>query len=376
MDLGERWLKLLEDLRAEGRYRRPALPAGIDFSSNDYLGFGAESAPGLPWPRGGLGSRLLRGHHALWEQVETALAAWHRAEAALLFTSGYTANEGLLSTVIQPEDFLASDQGNHASLIDGGRLSKAERFIFRHNDLDHLENGLADVARKRSAGRELFVVTESMFGMEGEQAQLAGLVEICQRYQAHLIGDEAHATGCFGPRGSGLVDDGGFRDRILASVHTGGKALGVTGAYVCGSAQLRELLINRCRHFIFTTALPPAIAAWWLEAIRRVQAADQRRQNLHQASRLFRMELNRAGISPPGEHFIIPLILGADHRAMAAAERLQAAGWDIRAIRPPTVPVGTARLRISIHAGHDAATLPAAAPAVAYTVAPACAGGS
>src|SRR5262249_43276260 len=148
-------------------------------------------------------------------------------------------------------------------IIDGLRLSKAERFVFGHQDLDQLEDGLRRAARTGSAGRQLFVVTESLFGMDGDTAPLPQLAELAQRYDAHLIVDEAHATGCFGPRGSGLVDAAGLRGEVLATVHTGGKALGVVGAYVCGSARLKELLVNRCRHLIFTTALPPAVGAWW-----------------------------------------------------------------------------------------------------------------
>jgi len=380
VNIEQRWEDLLEGLQADGRYRRLNLPQGVDFCSNDYLGLGREPAghddiggltPSARLPQSGLASRLLRGHHAVWERVEGSLADWHGVEAALMLTSGYVANEGLLATVIEPHDFVASDELNHASIIDGLRLSKAERFLFRHNDLDHLANGLRIAAQER---RQLFVVTESLFGMEGDRAPLAGLAEVCERYQAHLIVDEAHATGCFGPEGSGLVDEAGLRGRILASVHTGGKALGVMGAYICGSALLRELLINRCRHFIFTTALPAVVGAWWLDAIERVRKASSRRRWLHEAAACFRQELRKHGITTVGHDFIVPVLVGDDSRAVAAAEQLQAAGWDVRAIRPPTVPEGTARLRISIHADHDAAVLTALARAVSDAVKPALAG--
>jgi len=197
---------------------------------------------------------------------------------------------------------------------------------------------------------------------------LVDLVELCEKYGAHLIVDEAHATGCFGRTGSGCVDEAGLRSRVLATVHTGGKALGVMGAYVCGSRVLRELLINRCRHFIFTTALPPAVGSWWHEAIAQVQIADERQRRLHESAALFRAELARQGVTAGGEQYIIPVILGDDARANEAGQRLQDAGWDIRAIRPPSVPPGTARLRISIHADHDRDTLLAAARAVAEVV--------
>src|SRR5262249_44245176 len=338
--LANRWEKRLGELRELGRYRRLSMPRGVDFSSNDYLGFGKEGKDSDIVLSSGLASRLVSGQSAIWEEVESSLARWHGAEAALMFTSGYVANEGLLSTVIEADDFVASDQSNHASIIDGLRLSKAQRFIFRHNDLEHLENGLNKASRNRSAKQQLFVVTESLFGMDGDRAPLAELVELCERYEAHLIVDEAHATGCFGPSGSGCVDEAGLRARVLATVHTGGKALGVAGAYVCGARQLRELLINRCRHFIFTTALPPAVGVWWRQAIAQVRQAEDRRFRLHESAAMFRAELARQEIAVGGSSYIVPVILGDDALANEVSQMLQQAGWDIRAIRPPSVPVG------------------------------------
>jgi 8-amino-7-oxononanoate synthase len=373
MSLAERWAALLGRLRQEDRHRRLAVPAGVDFTSNDYLGYGsgrrgAPAAPNRPAGRSGMASRLLRGNHPVWEEVEAGLARWHGAEAALVFTSGYAANEGLLPTVLAEQDWVASDAFNHASVVDGLRLARAEKFIFRHNDLDHLEQGLRATARSRPAGRQLFVVTESLFGMDGDRCPLVELVALAGRHEAHVVADEAHATGCFGPGGSGLVDAAGLRGRVLATVHTGGKALGVAGAYVCGSALLKELLINRCRHFIFTTALPPAVGGWWLNALARVRADDAGRAALHANAALFRAELTRRGVGPLGAHYIIPVVLGADGRAVRAARELQAAGWDVRAIRPPTVPAGTARLRVAVHADHDPDTLTAAAAALGEVV--------
>jgi 8-amino-7-oxononanoate synthase len=370
MNLTERWAALLDGLRAEGRYRELTPPAGIDFASNNYLGYGTmpplRDTSGLP--RSGLASRLLRGHQPVWEQVEDALARWHGAESTLVMNSGYAANEGLLSTVATAADWVASDQLNHASIIDGLRLSRAERYIFRHNDLAHLESGLRAVARTRRPGRQLFVVTEALFGMDGDRAPLKDMTALAERYRAHLIVDEAHATGCFGPAGTGCTDAAGLRGKVLATVHTGGKALGVVGAYVCGSAQLRELLVNRCRHFIYTTALPPAVGGWWLEALDRVRADDGGRRRLHETATFFRAELARHGIPAAGQHYILPVLLGSDARAVEASSRLRAAGWDMRAIRPPSVPPGTSRLRIALHADHDRATLAAAAAALAEVV--------
>jgi 8-amino-7-oxononanoate synthase len=188
---------------------------------------------------------------------------------------------------------------------------------------------------------------------------------MAEKHGAHLIVDEAHATGCFGPRGSGLVDAAGLRPRVLATVHTGGKALGVPGAYVVGSGRLRELLINRCRQFLYTTALPPRAAAWWIEALDRVQNDDHGRARLRDNVAFFRRLLRDRQIFSLGQDYIVPIGLGDDSRAVAVAARLQAAGFDVRAIRPPTVPLGAARIRISIHADHSAAVLESLAAALA-----------
>ena len=235
MSLAERWSEELAELRNRGRYRSFRPPVGIDFTSNDYLGYGSIPVADSTLPISGMASRLLRGQHPIWDEVESALAAWHGAEAALMMTSGYAANEGLLATVVEPGDWVATDELNHACILDGLRLVRPRKFAFRHNDLNHLEDGLkAEVERQRT-GRQMFVVTESLFSMDGDRPDLKAMVELTERYGAHLIVDEAHSTGCFGPSGSGCVDEAGIRNRVLATVHTGGKALGVCGAYICGA---------------------------------------------------------------------------------------------------------------------------------------------
>ncbi len=355
MTLESRWRDELERLRAGGRYRQLTPPAGTDFSSNDYLGYGKRSWPARDGTRSGTASRLLRGHDRVWDELEAVLARWHGAEAALVFTSGYTANEGLLSAAIAPADWVASDQLNHASLIDGLRLSKAERYVYRHNDLNHLEAGLRRAAE--APDRQRFIVTESLFGMDGDRTPLTDLAGLAERYGAYLILDEAHATGCLGPSGSGLVDGADLRDRVLATVHTGGKALGVPGGYVVGSARLKEWLVNRCRHFIYTTALPPIVGGWWLDAVARAKADERARADLAAAVRRFRSALGRQGIRAGGADYVVPIVLGDDAFAVDVAAQLRDAGFDVRAVRPPTVPEGTARLRVSVHADHDATTL-------------------
>jgi 8-amino-7-oxononanoate synthase len=373
MTLLDRWTTALDQLKAQGRYRRFALPRGLDLTSNDYLGYGngrtvpgfvdKQAAPSLP--RTGMASRLLRGHHAVWEEVESALAAWHGAESALMMTSGFAANEGLISTICEPADWVATDELNHACIIEGLRLARCRRFSFRHNDLGQLEEGLRHEAAKRSDGREMFIITESLFSMDGDRAPLQEMAGLAERYGAHLIVDEAHSTGCYGPLGAGCVDASGVRPRVLATVHTGGKALGVPGAYVAGAQLLKDYLINRCRHLIFTTALPAVCGAWWLEALPRIRADEAGRDALHQAARTFRAELARHGVPALGSEYVVPIVLGDDPRAVRAAQVLQEQGFDIRAIRPPSVPPGTARLRVSIHADHEIEMLRGLAAAIA-----------
>jgi 8-amino-7-oxononanoate synthase len=371
MSLVDRWNANLTEIRRRGQHRVLSLSSGVDLCSNDYLGYSArprrtaDEQNELLRRRSATAARLLRGHDPIWEEVEATLAVWHGAGACLMMNSGYAANEGLLSTIVQRTDWVASDESNHASIIDGLRLSRAERFVFRHADLSHLEDGLRRAATNRAVNRELFIVTESLFGMDGDIAPLTGIVNLAERYGAHLIVDEAHSTGCFGDNGSGLVDSLALRRRVAATVHTGGKALAVAGAYICGSILLRELLINRCRHFMFSTALPPAVGLWWSEAIDRVKPDTAARAALRQAARVFREELTKLGVRPSGSEYIMPIVVGADDRCECVARQIRARGWDIRAIRSPTVPAGTARLRISIHADHAAPILAEVAAAVA-----------
>ena len=368
MSLSARWTDELKQLRNQGRYRVFRSPAGIDFTTNDYLGYGTRFKSDSSFPISGMASRLLRGSHPIWDEVESALAEWHGAEAVLMMTSGYTANEGLLATAVEPGDWVATDELDHACILDGLRLVRPRKFSFRHNDLNHLEAGLRAESEKHRPGRERFVVTESLFSMDGDRPDLKSMVELTEKYGAHLIVDEAHATGCYGRTGSGCVDDAGLRDRVLATVHTGGKAMGVCGAYICGSRLLKEWLVNRCRQLIFTTALPPVIGTWWLAMLERIREDGVGRRKLHGNTARFRNLLAESGIDAPGTEFIVPVILGDDERSVCVGGRLQERGFDVRAIRPPSVPPGTARLRISIHANHTAAEIDGLAAAVREAV--------
>jgi 8-amino-7-oxononanoate synthase len=339
----------LSALREEGLFRRLRRPEGIDLVSNDYLGFAehpalveAMRAALVDCGAGSGGSRLLRGHRAAFDRIEERLAAFSGAPASLLFGSGYAANLGLLQAVIGPEDLVLSDERNHASLIDGLRLAQGRRIVHPHLDLDAIE---AHLLIPRS-GRA-FVVTESVFSMDGDLSPIVELVDLAAAYDALVIVDEAHATGLYGTRGSGRVEELGLRDRVLATVHTGGKALGSGGAWVAGPAALRDLLINRARSFLFSTAPLPVLVAALEAALDLVAREPQRRSEVHRKAALLRNALGAERVPAGGDSPIVPVMVGDNQAALDLQEGLAAAGFDARAVRPPTVPPGTARLRVT-----------------------------
>ncbi|PYS20484.1 MAG: 8-amino-7-oxononanoate synthase [Acidobacteria bacterium] len=344
----------LEALRERNQFRELASPPGIQLSSNDYLGL--SSHPGLKDAIAraleeddrvsSTGSRLLSGNSERWEQLEQRFAEFVGTEAALYFPSGYAANIGLLSSILKDGDTVFSDSANHASLIDGIRLSRANRVIFPHADLGYLEESLR---RTRGKGEKIIVV-ESVFSMDGDRAPLRELITLCERHGATLIVDEAHAIGVEGLGGRGLVHAIREGDHVLATVHTCGKALASMGAFVAGSRTLRDYLINHARTFIFTTALPPYCAAQIQEALSLSITADADRDHLCELSRHLRKRLKEAEFETPRSNSqIIPLILGSNDAAVRFAAAMNAAGFAVRAIRPPSVPAGTSRLRLSLH---------------------------
>lgn len=354
--MNQRIVDELSDLesRAEMRHLEPA--HGIDLSSNDYLGLASDprmkravleslhSAARIA----STGSRLLSGHEEVWTVLEQDFARWVGAEAALYFTSGYAANVGLLSALLRPEDVVFSDSANHASLIDGMRLAKCRRVIFPHLDLTFLED---ELRRNASLPGARVIVVESIFSMEGDRAPLADLAALADRYNAELIVDEAHATGVRGPRGTGCVSEAGLSARVLATVHTCGKALAAAGAFVCGSANLRRFLINRARTFIFSTALPPYLASQVRAGMNFSKEMDGERAHLIELSSFLRDEFQKNGFDAGNsESQIVPVVLGSNDAAIHFAEYLRIRGFGVRAIRPPTVPAGTARLRLSLTA--------------------------
>ena len=344
----------LQTLRDNSQFRLLEIPRGVNLCSNDYLGLARDSrlkravlaAFESCTQLASTGSRLLSGNSRDWQDLESEFASFVRAESALYFSSGYAANVGLLSCILQTGDLVFSDALNHASIIDGIRLSRAQKIIYPHRDLHSLERALRE--NQNATGAKL-IVTESVFGMEGDIAPLAEILELAEKYNAHLIADEAHALGVFGAQGCGLAAELPNRSRILAAVYPCGKALAGIGAFVCGSRALTEFLINHARSFIFSTATPPYIAHQIHAALALVSAADDRRAHLHNLAATLRDELSAAGISCGGSSSqIVPVILGFNPAALRAAAQLQSAGFAVKAIRPPTVPPGAARIRLSL----------------------------
>jgi 8-amino-7-oxononanoate synthase len=344
----------LGDLRARSQFRQLGAIPGINLCSNDYLGVSEDLRIKLAVANAmeqderysSSGSRLLSGYASVWDDLESELASFSGVESALYFSSGYLANVGLLSAIIKPEATVFSDAANHASLIDGIRLTGARKVIYPHGDLNSLEQAL----RSSVQPGERFIIIESIFSMDGDRASFSDLYALADRYEAALIVDEAHATGVEGPSGRGLVAASGRPDCVLATIHTCGKALASMGAFIACSERVREYLINKARTFIFSTALPPYVAAQTRTALNIVRNADDRRQHLRMLSRLLRAALVQHGFDAGrSQSHIIPVILGSNEAALNTAARLTRAGYGIRAIRPPTVPTETARLRVSLN---------------------------
>lgn len=350
----------LARLRRKHRFRELTPANGIDISSNDYLGLGNHAqirktliqalADGVPLGSGG--SRLLRGNTPWHLQLETRLAQFKQAEAALIFNSGFEANMGVLSTLCQPGDRVFADRLVHASMVDGLRQSKAEHQFFAHNDMHELQRMLESA----NSAHARFIVVESLYSMDGDRAPLAELVQLASTFNAHLIVDEAHATGIFGARGSGLLEAQGLIGAPLVTVHTCGKAWGSFGAFISCSQMVKDYLINHCRPFIFTTALPPILLIQWLAVLDVLEQEPWRRQRVLKHALRLRSAIRDLTPLDPDNAPIIPIIFGSEPRTLAAAAQLQSQGFDVRAIRPPAVPLGTSRLRIALNANledHD-----------------------
>ncbi len=350
-------------------------PSGVDLSSNDYLGLSthprvthAMADAVLREGAGSTGSRLLRGHRDAFADVERRFAAFKGTERALYFSSGYLANLAVLTTMAQPNDVVFSDERNHASIIDACRLARATRVVFPHNDVEAVTRGLEThtAAAGEAGARQRFVVVESLFSMDGDRAPLLHYAEVCRAAGATLIVDEAHAVGIYGARGSGLIEMLALDANACLSINTAGKALGVSGAFVAGPAWAIDCLIQRARPFIFSTAPPPAVAAALSASLEVIADEPERRARLaSRVARLYDALEARGFVFPCERSHILPVVLGDNDRALAAADALQADGFDVRAVRPPSVPDGTARLRVSINAGLDDGTIDRFADALA-----------
>jgi 8-amino-7-oxononanoate synthase len=365
----EGWKEFLEERERRGLLRR-LLPSAarapavvvrdgreyVDFSSNDYLGL--SSHPALvraareALERYGVGagaSRLMSGDLAIHHELETAVAEFKGCGAALVFNSGYQANTGIVPALFGRRDGIFADQLCHASQLDGALLSRAKLLRFRHNDPEHLERLLGK--HRAGFGRAL-VMTESVFSMDGDRAPLAALLEASRRHRCFLMVDEAHATGVFGPQGRGCVEAEGLAGQVDLVMGTFSKALGGFGAYLAASRTVVDFLVNSARSFIYTTALPPAVIAADLAALRLCLAGETRGEELLRRAAAFREALRANGWTVGGESQIVPVVAGESARAVALSKELAGRGYLALPVRPPTVPEGSARLRFSLTAAH------------------------
>jgi 8-amino-7-oxononanoate synthase len=336
----------LTDAAKDGllRERLPPSHAGPSFASNDYLGLAARLAAGHAAGSGA--SRLITGERQEHVDLERAIAELVQLPAALAFSSGYAANVGLLSALVRPDDLVVSDALNHASIIDGIRLSRARTAVVPHLDLGAVESALRDRGRGHA-----FVVTESYFSMDADSPDLPALRALCDAHGAALIVDEAHALGTLGREGRGLCAQTGVVPDAL--VGTFGKAFGAAGAFVAGCPSLVSWLWNRARSFVFSTGISPAVAAAALDGIRTAQLEPSRRERLSAVAAQLREGLASLGVHPKGLGHIVPWVVGDPRAALELAAALRTGGVDARAIRPPSVAAGTARLRLTVTALHS-----------------------
>jgi 8-amino-7-oxononanoate synthase len=346
----------LTELEAQAHLRKLGPVDGVNLCSNDYLGLardprlktaliqGVEECGRV----GATGSRLLSGHDTVWDRLEEEFAGFAGTEAALFFTSGFAANLSLFPAVLRPDDLVFSDALNHASMIDGIRLSRAQKIIYPHCDLNALEEGLR--RHSHQAGARV-IVTESIFSMGGDRAPLVEIFDLAQRFGAEVIIDEAHATGVCGPQGRGVTAELGLEKQALAVVHACGKALATVGGFVCGSRVLASTLINHGRSFIFSTALPPYLASQVRAALRLAAEMDRERRHLLLLAESLRSRLSAFSCDcGPSHSHIVPWIVGSNEAAIQYSAALDQRGYSVRAIRSPSVPRGTERLRISLNA--------------------------
>jgi glycine C-acetyltransferase/8-amino-7-oxononanoate synthase len=371
-DIAER----LDEIRDRGLYRKLRLISGpqgprvlldgrpvLLLCSNNYLGLAdhprvreAAADAAMRYGVGAGASRLVSGNMTIHRRLEEQLAHFKGTPSCVVFGSGYLANTGVVSALARDGDVVFSDALNHASIVDGCRLARAETFVYDHCDMEHLEWGLQE-----AGGRGSLIVTDGVFSMDGDVAPLAEIVELAQRYDARVMVDDAHGVGAVGPEGRGAVADAGVEDEVDIVIGTLGKSLGSYGAYACCDRTMAKYLVNTARSLIFSTALPPPAVAGALAALELLVEQPERVFKLQRNARLLRQELADEGIDIQSETQILPIVIGSASAAVAASERLLERGIFAQAIRPPTVPEGTSRLRLAVMASHSAAELKPAA---------------
>jgi len=377
IDIEER----LEELRDLGLQRRMRLISGpqgpwvlldgrpvLLLCSNNYLGLAdhprvreASAEAAMRWGVGAGASRLVSGTMTIHRRLEERLAAFKGTKSSVLFGSGYLANLGVVSALAGPGEVVFSDALNHASIVDGCRLARAEVFVYHHGDMEHLEWGL-----REAEGRGALIATDGVFSMDGDLAPLEQIVELARSYDVRVAVDEAHAVGVLGPGGRGAVALAGLEDEVDVVVGTLGKALGSYGAYVACEARMAQYLVNAARSLIFSTALPPPAVAGALAALELLEEQPRRVEKLQANAETLRGELAREGFAvAPGEMPIVPLLIGDPALAMRVCEAAIERGVFAQAIRPPTVPAGTSRLRVAVMSSHRRSELRQAAGTLA-----------
>jgi 8-amino-7-oxononanoate synthase len=374
----------LEEIRDRGLYRRLRMVSGpqgprvlldgdpvLLLCSNNYLGLAdhprvreAAAEAAMRWGVGAGASRLVSGNMTVHRRLEEQLAEFKGSSACVLFGSGYLANTGVISSLARAGDVVFSDALNHASIVDGCRLARAETFVYDHCDPEHLEWGL-----REAGGRGALIVTDGVFSMDGDIAPLEEIVELAQRYDARVMVDEAHSTGTVGPGGRGAVADAGLEDEVDIVVGTLGKSLGSYGAYACCDKPMAKYLVNTARTLIFSTALPPPAVAGAMAALELLVEQPGRVDKLARNAEAMRDALSAEGLDAGiSETQILPVVVGDPHSAMDACERALGQGVFCQAIRPPTVPDGSSRLRITVMASHTRSELRWAAGVIARAV--------
>jgi 8-amino-7-oxononanoate synthase len=355
----------LQQREQNGALRKLSLPNDlIDFASNDYLGF-AQSETIFHQTHqllldkkilvnGATGSRLLSGNHQLYEEAETFIAHFHQAETALIFNSGYDANVGFFSAVPQRNDIILYDELCHASIRDGIQMSHAKAYKFQHNDFVDLEKLITNFQLPTSNSQLLtiYIVTESVFSMDGDSPDLERIVALSEQYQCYLVVDEAHALGVFGEKGEGLLQSLGLQHNVFARIMTFGKGLGCHGAAILGSAELKSYLVNFARSFIYTTGLSPHSVATILVAYQHLEHQKNTLEQLRHNISFFNQEKSRLSLKPLfvyNKSAIQSAIISGNERVKTIANQLQEKGFDVKPILSPTVPEGQERLRFCLH---------------------------